>query len=326
VENRGQGPLLQNHPNLTSLAALHRLPAGRWLKLARACAGAADPAAALAERLLHQSDPALESGAQRLPARGDWSELALPERTERELRWLEARCRHREVLPGVVGAALAADLTPGVRALFKGPSGTGKTAAARILAARLGKPAFRVDLAHTVSKYIGETEKNLARLFAAARALDAVLLLDEGDALMAGRTGVSNANDRYANLETNYLLQALERHEGILLVTSNAAERIDPAFRRRLDVVIDFPAPDAAARARILAIHLPAEHAVSTDLKERLASRCALNGGQWRNAVLHAALLALEAGGPIGDTELEAAVRREYLKLGQVCPLRGEAG
>ena len=117
-----------------------------------------------------------------------------------------------------------------MRALFKGPSGTGKTLAARLLAAALGRPLYRVDLAATVSKYIGETEKNLERVFEAAEELDVVLLLDEGDALMAGRTGVSNANDRYANLETNYLLQRLERYDGILIVTTNARR----AHRRRV--------------------------------------------------------------------------------------------
>jgi len=173
-----------------------------------------------------------------------------------------------------------------------------------------------------VSKYIGETEANLARIFEAAEAIDAVLLLDEGDALMAGRTGVSNANDRYANLETNFLLQAVERFHGILLVTTNSAERIDGAFLRRIDVTIDFPAPDAAVRERILAIHLPGDHAVPPEALSHFAARCAFAGGQWRNVVLHAALLALDAGGRIDAAALEAAIRREYRKSGQVCPLR----
>lgn len=304
------------------LAAPHRLPAGVWQGLIARALTYGEPAAALAGLLAQRSDATLAALAESLPTGGDWAELALPPRAAEEIAWLELRCRQRERLAEGVGAALAAGLTPGVRALFKGPSGTGKTAAARILAAQLGKPAFRIDLARTVSKYIGETEANLARIFEAAEAIDAVLLLDEGDALMAGRTGVSNANDRYANLETNFLLQAVERFHGILLVTTNSAERIDGAFLRRLDVTIDFPAPDAAVRERILAIHLPANHAVPGGVLSRFAARCAFSGGQWRNIVLHAALLALQAGGVIGAAELDAAIRREYRKSGQVCPLR----
>lgn len=304
----------------------HRLPAGRCVALAAAVATQPSPPQALARAIRELSHPALEQLAERLPGEGDWQELALPEAAREELRTLELRCRLRERLAAGVGASLARGLNPGVRALFKGPSGTGKTAAARILAARLGKPGFRVDLARTVSKYIGETEANLARLFDAAEAIDAVLLLDEGDALMAGRTGVANANDRYANLETNFLLQAVERFHGVLLVTTNAPERIDGAFVRRIDVAIEFPAPDVPARREILRLHLPEQHAVGDALLAQLAARCALNGGQWRNAVLHAALLALEAGQPLGAAQLLAGVRREYRKSGQTCPLRDDAG
>lgn len=307
-----------------ALAAPHRLPAGIWQRLITRALTQAEPTQALAAMLAGRSDATLAALAEALPGSGDWAELALPPRAADEMRWLELRCRQRERLAEGVGDALAAGLTAGVRALFKGPSGTGKTAAARILAAQLGKPAFRIDLARTVSKYIGETEANLARIFEAAEAIDAVLLLDEGDALMAGRTGVSNANDRYANLETNFLLQAVERFHGILLVTTNSAERIDSAFLRRIDVTIDFPAPDAAVRERILAIHLPRDHAVPPEALSRFAARCAFAGGQWRNVVLHAALLALEAGKPIDAAALEAAIRREYRKSGQVCPLREE--
>ncbi len=313
---------LEDSPDF--LAAPHRLPAGIWQRLIARALTRPEPARALAELLAARSDATLASLAEALPGAGDWSELALPPRAAEEMRWLELRCRQRERLAEGVGDALAAGLTPGVRALFKGPSGTGKTAAARILAAQLGKPAFRIDLARTVSKYIGETEANLARIFEAAEAIDAVLLLDEGDALMAGRTGVSNANDRYANLETNFLLQAVERFHGILLVTTNSAERIDSAFLRRIDVTIDFPAPDATVRERILAIHLPRDHAVPPDVLSRFAARCALSGGQWRNVVVHAALLALEARSRIDAAALEAAIRREYRKSGQVCPLREE--
>jgi hypothetical protein len=273
----------------------------------------------LAARVLHGQ--LLDTLAARLPGAGDWDVLALSAEVERELRLLERRCRAREQLADFGGAALRGQTGPGVRALLTGGSGTGKTLAARVLAGRLGLDAYRLDLATVVDKYLGETEKNLERALGSAEAANALLLIDEGDALLTRRTAVQTANDRYANLETNFLLQRLESFEGILLITSNAPERIDGAFRRRMDVIVDFRTPEAPERLRILALHLPAEHDVSEDLLRTIAVRCALTGGQLRNAVLHAELLALEHDGTIGDHELEAAVRREYRQSGARCPL-----
>src|SRR5439155_19922320 len=145
-----------------------------------------------------------------------------------------------------------------------------------------------------VNKYIGETEKSLNQIFARAEELDVILLLDEGDALLTRRTNVQSSNDRYANLETNYLLQRLESYEGILIVTTNASGRIDRAFQRRMDVVIDFRPPDAAERWSIWQLHLPATHTIDGELLQEVAERCELSGGQIRNAVLHASLLALD--------------------------------
>jgi SpoVK/Ycf46/Vps4 family AAA+-type ATPase len=147
-------------------------------------------------------------------------------------------------------------------------------------------------------------------------------MLDEGDALMTRRTDVQTSNDRYANLETNFLLQRLESYEGILVVTTNAGERIDPAFRRRLDVVVEFRAPDVSERALIWQLHLPAQHVVDDWFLDELAARCQLSGGQIRKAALHASLLALDEGRPLDATHLDVAVRREYRKAGTVCPLR----
>jgi hypothetical protein len=267
----------------------------------------------------------LETLATRIPVDGGWEHLAVGAETARELELLEARCRAREQLHESVGAPLGAQLTPGVRALFSGPTGTGKTLAARLLAAALGKELFSVDLATTVNKYLGETEKNLDAVFSRAEELDVVLLLDEGDALMTRRTDVQTSNDRYANLETNFLLQRLESYEGILVVTTNTGERIDPAFRRRLDVVVEFRAPDAAERWAIWQLLLPPTHAADGGFLDEVAARCQLTGGQIRNAVLHASLLALEDGGVIHAGHLDLAVRREYRKAGSVCPLRTAA-
>jgi SpoVK/Ycf46/Vps4 family AAA+-type ATPase len=208
--------------------------------------------------------------------------------------------------------------------LFTGPSGTGKTLAARVLGAVLEMDVYAVEIGRLVDKYLGETEKNLTSLFASASELDAIVLLDEGDSLMAARTDVRNSNDRYANLQTNHLLQQLEAHDGIVLVTTNATDRIDPAFLRRIDVVLEFRPPDAAQRWEIWQRHLPAAHEVDESVLAEVASRCVFTGGQIRNAVLHAWLLAIEAGGEravVSTRDVEAAVRREYRKVGATCPL-----
>jgi SpoVK/Ycf46/Vps4 family AAA+-type ATPase len=264
----------------------------------------------------------LETLATRVHVAGGWNELAIEPETRAELRLLEQRCRERERLGNDVGVTLRAGLNPGVRALLSGPSGTGKTLAARLLAAALGKELFTVDLAAVVNKYLGETEKSLDAVFSRAEALDVVLLLDEGDALMTRRTDVQTSNDRYANLETNFLLQRLDAYEGIFLVTTNAGERIDGAFRRRLDVVIEFRAPAAAERWSIWLLHLPDDHVLPGPFLEEVAVRCSLSGGQIRNAVLHATLLATVERRPLGAADVEDAVRREYRKTGAVCPLR----
>ena len=265
---------------------------------------------------------ALDTLAVEIRASGDWGKLAVGTQTLAELYNLEARCRHRENLGIAVGAALSSQLNPGVRALFTGPSGTGKTLAAKLLASALQKDLYRVDLATVVNKYIGETEKNLNQVFSRAEELDVLLLLDEGDALLAGRTSVHSANDRYANLETNYLLQRIEAYEGILIVTTNLADKIDSAFQRRMDVVVDFRPPGAAERHAIWQMHLPDHHAIDPALLAEVAGRCALTGGQIRNAALHASLLALEDGGIVNSSKVESAVQREYRKTGAVCPLR----
>ncbi|HEY3500583.1 MAG TPA: ATP-binding protein [Polyangiaceae bacterium] len=268
---------------------------------------------------------ALDTLATRLADAGDWNDFSASSETLRELRTLEFRCRNRERLGAGVGEALARGLNVGVRALFQGPSGTGKTLAARLVAAALGKELYRVDLSAVVNKYIGETEKNLARVFAVAEELDIVLLFDEGDALLTRRTGVTSSNDRYANLETNFLLQRMESFEGIVIVTTNAGELIDGAFQRRMDVIVDFRPPDPIERWSLWQLHLPPAHDIDPALLHEVTTRCQFTGGQIRNAVLHASLLALADGGAMHSEHLEGAIRREYRKSGGVCPLRQHA-
>jgi hypothetical protein len=311
---------------IEKLAAEFRLTSGTIVRAAEAAAaqakladrdgiGRADIQAAI--RTLH--DARLESVAKRIEAGDDPAFIVLDGLARDELAALAARCRHRESLAG--GGGPGASGAAGVRGLFAGPSGTGKTMAAHWLAHGLGKDLFRIDLAASVSKYIGETEKNLDRAFAAAEELDCILLLDEGDALMTRRTDVGSANDRYANLETNFLLQRIESYEGILLVTSNAPDRIDEAFARRMDVVVQFRLPDDALRYEILDRHL-GRHSASDMLIQEIACRCALSGGQLRNLALHARLLALDSGEPLGDGHVRAALLREYRKIDSHCPLK----
>jgi ATPase family associated with various cellular activities (AAA) len=272
----------------------------------------------LASRSMHRE---METLATLLPAFGGWESIGASFETLDELRNLESRCRNREELREQVGGTLGRQLNCGVRALFAGPSGTGKTMAARILASTLQMDLYRLDLASVVNKYIGETEKSLNQLFSRAEELDVVLLIDEGDALLTSRTAVQSSNDRYANLETNFLLQRLESFEGVLVVTTNAANRIDSAFQRRMDVVVDFRIPDPHERWTIWQLHLPLEHSIERGWLQDVAVRCDLSGGQIRNAVLHASLLALDERRGIATADVERAVHREYRKSGAVCPL-----
>lgn len=262
----------------------------------------------------------LDSLATRLEGGAGWSHMVAPDSTGRELRELERRCRHRERLAALLGGDLPGGLNRGVRALFEGPSGTGKTLAARVIASELGLDLYRVDLASVVNKYIGETEKNLSRILTRAEDLDVVLLLDEGDSLMSRRTDVKSAHDRYANLETNYLLQRLETYTGIVIVTTNVSNAIDPAFRRRLDVTVRFHLPAPQERWRLWQVHLPVGHAVGAAELESIALRYELTGGQIRNAAIQASLLSFGRSEPVSAADLTEAIHKEYRKAGAAVP------
>ncbi|HET7867055.1 MAG TPA: ATP-binding protein [Burkholderiaceae bacterium] len=248
----------------------------------------------------------------------DDAALVLPLPLRRELEALARRCEARDGLADDLGPAARTRYRPGVRALFVGPSGTGKTLSASWLATRLGMPLYRVDVAAVSSKYIGETEKNLGDLFARAEHAEVMLLFDEADALFGRRTEVRDANDRYANQQTNYLLQRIESFEGIVLLTSNSRSRFDAAFTRRLDSILEFPAPSAEERRALWLAHLGGAHALSAADLSRLAAGCDLAGGHIRNVVL--AARALSGAEPIQRAELGQALAAEFRKLGRPLP------
>jgi hypothetical protein len=244
--------------------------------------------------------------------------LIVSAETRQNLDILLRRCLWRERLIEPLGISAKARYAPGVRALLTGPSGTGKTLAACWLATTLGLPLFRVDLAMITSKYIGETEKNLAQLLARAESAGVVLLFDEADSLFGKRTDVKDSNDRFANAQTNYLLQRIETFDGIAILTSNSQARFDPAFARRLDMIIEFPPPGADERRALWLAHLGAHHHISGRALNKIAALVDISGGNIRNAVLMAAVIA--EGQPVTVEALAQGIAIELGKLGRQMP------
>jgi len=262
----------------------------------------------------------LEALAQPLTQQIPDAALVMPPVLRDELQRLLLRCHAREDLAQGLGITAATRYRPGVRALFCGPSGTGKTLAAGWLATRLGLPLYRVDLASVTSKYIGETEKNLAQLLARAEHAEVVLLFDEADSMFGKRTDVKESNDRFANAQTNYLLQRIESFDGIVLLTSNSQARFDPAFFRRLDAIVEFPPPSPSERRSIWQSHLGSAHSLTQRELNQLSATIDLFGGNIRNAVLTAAVLGRSEDRQIGFTDVLQGLSDEYRKLGRQLP------
>ncbi|XYI01015.1 ATP-binding protein [Sorangium sp. So ce1128] len=255
------------------------------------------------------------------PARPGWDRLVLPTPVLDALRAVAAHVAHRALVDEGWGFAQHHALGRGVKVLLFGRPGTGKTLAAEVLAGELAMPLFRIDASRILSKWIGETEQHLARLFDEADRAHAVLFFDEADGLFGRRTAVSTATDRYANLETNYLLQRIEEHEGVVLLATNLKGNMDEAFARRLHHVIEIPEPDAAARERIWRLSIPPRAPVDAGVDlGALARRFELPGGAIRNAALSAAHRAAAEGAPIRRAHLAAALLAEYTKLDRLCP------
>ena len=262
----------------------------------------------------------LEALAQPLPDLIPDEALVAGPLLREELSRLLLRCRSRESLIEGLGASAVARYRPGVRALFTGQSGTGKTLAAGWLATQLGLPIYRADLASVTSKYIGETEKNLAQLLARAEESGIILLFDEADSLFGKRTEVRESNDRFANAQTNYLLQRIETFDGIAILTSNSRARFDPAFCRRLDLIIEFPLPGPEERRLLWQSHLGSHHRLTPRELNQIAAAIDLAGGHIRNAVLTAAVLAQADNRLIEYRDVYVGLADECRKLGRQTP------
>ena len=256
----------------------------------------------------------LEALAQRIVPSASWNELVVPAYQRKVLRQVAVHVRQRQQVYEHWGFGNQDGRGLGVSALFAGPSGTGKTMAAEVLAAELSLDLFRIDLSAVVSKYIGETEKNLRKIFDAAEAGGAILLFDEADALFGKRSEVKDSHDRHANIEVSYLLQRMESYRGLAVLTTNIKKALDTAFLRRLRFIVEFPFPDADQRAEIWRRVFPPQTPTEGLDPERLA-RLDVTGGVIRNIALHAAFLAADAEEPVRMTHLLRAARGECAKL-----------
>jgi hypothetical protein len=314
-------------PTIEGLAEQFDLPAPR-LEAAAATAlgalgaangqapGGAAVATALWDACRQQARPRLDDLAQRIEPTATWDDLILPSRERDLLATIAAHIGQRTTVFEKWGMGGGGWRGQGVSALFAGPSGTGKTLAAEVLAGALRLDLYRIDLAITVSKYIGETEKNLRRVFDAAEEGGAILLFDEADALFGKRSEVKDSHDRHANIEVSYLLQRMESYRGLAILTSNLKDSLDPAFLRRLRFMLQFPFPDADQRAgiwrRAFASATPTE-----GLDVEKLSRLNVSGGNIRNIALSAAFLAAAERVPVRMAHLLEAARIELIKVGR---------
>ena len=271
-----------------------------------------------------QARPRLDDLAQPIEPAATWNELVLPELQCQVLHDIAIHVKQRATVYETWGFASRGTRGLGISALFAGASGTGKTMAAEVLANELRLDLYRIDLSQVVSKYIGETEKNLRRVFDAAEEGGAILLFDEADALFGKRSEVKDSHDRYANIEVSYLLQRMEAYRGLAILTTNLKNALDTAFLRRIRFIVQFPFPDAVQRAEIWRHIFPSNTPIDGLDMTRLA-RLNVTGGNIRNIALNAAFLAANAQEPVRMTHLLRAARSEYTKL-EKAPTEAEIG
>nr|WP_241746171.1 ATP-binding protein [Streptomyces lydicus] len=312
--------------DLAAAVAPYRLGAAQIRRAARAATALAafDGTPVTAAHVQHsarrQSAPLLDRHARRVRPAVGFDGLVLPSEPLSLLHELVQRARHREKVLGTWRLRTGGGRGRGVVALFAGESGTGKTLSAEVVAGALGLDLYVVELSSVVDKYIGETEKNLERIFSEADRTDAVLLFDEADAVFGKRSEVKSSHDRYANLESAYLLQRLEAFDGIAVLTTNLRANIDEAFTRRLDLVVDFPFPDDGQRLALWRSCLAATPCADDLGLDVCAKEFELSGGAIRSAAVTAGYLAAGRGGPVTAADVRAGARREYRKMGRLVP------
>ena len=266
-----------------------------------------------------QSSGLMDSLAQKITTHYTWNDIVLPSDQMAQLREICSQVRHRRTVLEEWGFDHQLAMGKGVNVLFAGQSGTGKTMAAEIIASDLGQELYKIDLSSLVSKYIGETEKNLDRIFKAAREANAILFFDEADAIFGKRSEVKDAQDRYANIEVGYLLQKMEECDGVVILATNLRKNMDDAFVRRLHVAIEFPFPEESDRTRIWNKVFPTQAPQSDDVDLAfMARQFKLAGGNIRNIALLSAFLAAEDGSIIHMVHLIRATKREYQKIGKL--------
>ena len=322
----GDGDSVDGHL-AAELASRFRLTPGQIAQAARTaqhCAwlragpDATPDHAELFEGCRLQSNPGLSQLATKVVSPHGWEDLVLPNAQIAQLRSIEAQVHHTHTVYHQWGFDSKLALGKGLNALFSGPSGTGKTMAAGVLARDLGLDMYKIDLSGVVSKYIGETEKNLSRIFEEASTANAILFFDEADALFGRRSEVKDAHDRYANIEISYLLQKMEEYDGVAILATNFSQNLDESFTRRMQFIVEFPLPQAGDRERIWQGLFPAGAPRSDDIDFTfLATQFDLSGGNIKNCVVAAAFMAAEEGTPICMAHLVQGVVREMGKLGR---------
>lgn len=266
-----------------------------------------------------QSGNNLAELARKVNSKYRWDDIILPPDQLDQLQEICNQAKYRHIVYETWGFNRKLSIGKGLNVLFSGPPGTGKTMAAEVIANELQLELYKIDLSQVVSKYIGETEKNLNRIFTAAETANAILFFDEADALFGKRSEVRDAHDRYANIEVGYLLQKMEEYEGISILTTNLRQNLDEAFVRRLAFTVHFPSPDEASRRRIWAGIWPPEMPLSEEVDLNvLARQYKLSGGNIKNIALAAAFLAAEAGHPVTMSHVLQGTKREYQKMGKV--------
>jgi len=267
-----------------------------------------------------QSRRRLNTLTNQAESRYDWDDIILPKDQKEQLMEICSQVKYRGTVYNDWGFGRKLTRGKGLNVLFSGPSGTGKTMAAEIMGNELGIDLYKIDLSVIVSKYIGETEKNLDRIFREGTTANAIIFFDEADSLFGKRSEVRDAHDRYANIEISYLLQKIEDYDGVIILATNLRKNMDDAFARRMHFAIEFPVPDEPDRYRIWRSMFPAEAPLGQDLDiDFLARQFQVTGGNIRNIALASAFLAAQDGGVITMSDIIRATRREYQKMGKLC-------